>query len=44
MDRLVARQSIKRYGTLEDVIQVVDFFIDPKSEFITGQTIYLGGP
>lgn len=44
MDRLVARQSIKRYGTLEDVLAVVDFFLDPRSGFITGQTLYLGGP
>lgn len=44
MDRLVARQSIKRYGTLEDVIAVVDFFLDPKSSFVTGQILYLGGP
>jgi len=44
MDRLVARQSIKRYGTLEDVVAVVDFLLDPASNFITGQTIYLGGP
>ena len=44
MDRLVARQSIKRYGTIDDVRGVVDFFIDPAAEFVTGQTIYLGGP
>jgi NAD(P)-dependent dehydrogenase (short-subunit alcohol dehydrogenase family) len=44
MDRLVARQSIKRYGTIEDVLVVVDFFLDPAAGFVTGQTIYLGGP
>ena len=44
MDRLVARQSIKRYGTVEDVLAVVDFFLAPGSEMVTGQTIYLGGP
>ncbi len=44
MDRLVARQSIKRYGTLEDVLAVVDFLLDPASNLVTGQTIYLGGP
>jgi 3-oxoacyl-[acyl-carrier protein] reductase len=44
MDRLVARQSIKRYGTIDDVLAVVDFFLDPAAEFVTGQTIYLGGP
>lgn len=44
MDRLVARQSIRRYGTVEDVIHAVDFFLDPKSSLITGQVLYLGGP
>jgi 3-oxoacyl-[acyl-carrier protein] reductase len=44
MERLVQRQSIRRYGTFEDVLQVIDFFLAPGSEFITGQTLYLGGP
>lgn len=44
MDRLVARQSIRRYGTVEDVIHAVDFFLDPKSSLVTGQILYLGGP
>lgn len=44
MDRLVARQSIRRYGTLDDVLAVVDFFLDPRSAFVTGQIVYLGGP
>lgn len=43
MDALLGRQSIKSFGTVEDVINVVDFFIDEKSKFITGQVIYLGG-
>jgi hypothetical protein len=25
------------------VIHVVDFFIDPRSSFVTGQLLYLGG-
>ncbi len=40
---LVACQAITRMGTMEDVANVVDFFLRPESEFITGQTIYLGG-
>jgi 3-oxoacyl-[acyl-carrier protein] reductase len=43
MDALLARQAIRRFGSIEDVINVVDFFLAPKSEFITGQVIYLGG-
>ena len=40
---LLTKQAIKRFGTFEDIKNVIDFFIDEKSEFITGQTIYLGG-
>ena len=44
MERLVARQSIKRYGTLDDVLAVIDFFLGPASGLVTGQIIYLAGP
>lgn len=43
IDSILSRQSIRRFGTFEDVANVTDFFISPKSEFITGQTVYLGG-
>lgn len=43
MTALIARQAIARYGTMEDVLNVCDFFLRPESDFITGQTIYLGG-
>ncbi|MGF1484176.1 MAG: SDR family NAD(P)-dependent oxidoreductase [Opitutales bacterium] len=43
MDALLARQAIQRFGTVEDVANVVDFFIRPESAFITGQVLYLGG-
>lgn len=43
MTALIARQAIPRYGTMEDVLNVCDFFLQPESEFVTGQTIYLGG-
>ncbi len=41
--RLVNELSIKRLGSFEDVLHVIDFFIHPESGYITGQTIYLGG-
>lgn len=41
--RLIDHQSIKRCAMFEDVKNVIDFFISPRSEMITGQTIYLGG-
>lgn len=43
MKALLERQAIPRFGTVEDVANVVDFFLQPASEFVTGQTIYLGG-
>lgn len=43
MNAIIQRQAIKRYGTFEDISNVIDFFIKPESDFITGQVIYLGG-
>lgn len=43
LESVVARQTIKRLGRLEEVANVTDFFIRPESEFVTGQTIFLGG-
>jgi len=40
---LLGRQAIKRFGVFDDIKNVIDFFIDKKSDFITGQIIYLGG-
>lgn len=43
IDALVKRQAIARLGQPGDVANVVDFYLRPESEFITGQVIYLGG-
>lgn len=43
IQELLEKQAIKRFGNLEDIKNVIDFFIDKKSDFITGQIIYLGG-
>lgn len=43
IDLLLAKQAIKRLGTKDDILNVIDFFIAKESEFITAQTIYLGG-
>lgn len=40
---LLSHQCIKRFGQFEDVKNVIDFFLRPESNFITAQTIYLGG-
>ncbi len=43
IDNLLKRQSVRRFGEFSDIANVIDFFIDEKSEFITGQIIFLGG-
>lgn len=43
LNELINSLAIKRLGTFEDIDNVVDFFINPNSNYITGQTIYLGG-
>lgn len=43
IQELIEKQSVKRLGVFEDVLNVVDFFIAPQSDFITGQIVYLGG-
>jgi 3-oxoacyl-[acyl-carrier protein] reductase len=43
MKALLARQAIQRFGTLADVVNVLDFFLSERSAFVTGQIIYLGG-
>jgi 3-oxoacyl-[acyl-carrier protein] reductase len=43
MNRLLAQQAIPRLGKPEEVANVVDFFLRPESDFVTGQVIYLGG-
>lgn len=34
---------VRRLGTPEDVAQAVAFFLDPRSGFVTGQTLYVCG-
>jgi 3-oxoacyl-[acyl-carrier protein] reductase len=43
IDAIVERLAIKRLGRFEDVANVIDFFVRPESEYVTGQVIYLGG-
>ncbi|WP_419767662.1 SDR family NAD(P)-dependent oxidoreductase [Arcobacter sp.] len=43
IDELLTKQAIKRFGQFDDIKNVIDFFISKKSDFITGQIIYLGG-
>ncbi len=43
-NELLRRHAIPRMGTYEDVANVVEFFLRPESNYVTGQVIYLGGP
>jgi 3-oxoacyl-[acyl-carrier protein] reductase len=43
IERLVARQAIPRLGTIEDVANVIDFYLSERSGFVTGQSLFLGG-
>lgn len=43
ISNLLDSQSIKRLGKFEDIWNVVAFYISDSSNFINGQSIYLGG-
>jgi len=43
LNELLRQQAISKFGSFEDVANVIDFFISEKSDMITGQIIYLGG-
>jgi 3-oxoacyl-[acyl-carrier protein] reductase len=43
IDALLQMQAIHRLGEFRDISNVIDFFIRPESEFVTGQVVYLGG-
>jgi 3-oxoacyl-[acyl-carrier protein] reductase len=43
IDNLIKAQAIRRFGEFRDISNVIDFFIKPESDFVTGQVIYLGG-
>jgi 3-oxoacyl-[acyl-carrier protein] reductase len=40
---LLKQQVIQRFGKFDDIVNVIDFYNSEKSNFITGQIIYLGG-
>ncbi|MBM7866718.1 SDR family NAD(P)-dependent oxidoreductase [Heliomicrobium gestii] len=43
IDRLIEQLPLQRLGAFADVANVVDFFISERSDYITGQVLYLGG-
>ena len=40
---LIDRQPIPRHAEIRDIVNVTDFFLAPESDFVTAQTLYLGG-
>ena len=43
IQNLLNKQAIKRFSKYGDILNVIEFFINQKSEMISGQIIYLGG-
>ena len=43
INRIIDNLAIKRLGRVDDVLNVIDFFIKPESDYITGQVVHLGG-
>lgn len=43
IQKIVDSLAIRRLGRFEDVANVIDFFVRPESDYVTGQVIYLGG-
>ncbi len=43
IDALIGMQAVKRLGEFRDITVATDFFIRRDCDFITGQTLYLGG-
>lgn len=42
-DRVLRQQAVARPATADDVANVIDFFLRPESDLVTGQVVYLGG-
>lgn len=43
IQQIIDTLAVRRLGTFADVANVIDFFVRPESDYITGQVIYLGG-
>jgi 3-oxoacyl-[acyl-carrier protein] reductase len=43
LDQIIKALPVPRYAKIEDIINVVDFFSSERSDYITAQTLFLGG-
>lgn len=43
IDAVIAGLPIPRYATMDDILNVIDFFASERSSYVTAQTVFLGG-
>lgn len=43
INEIISELPVSRLAEVDDVLNVIDFFLSPRSSYITGQTIWLGG-
>lgn len=43
IEAIIASLPVPRFATIEDIINVINFFASEQSSYITAQTVYLGG-
>ena len=43
IDAIIKALPVPRYATEDDIFNVIDFFADDRSSYITAQTVFLGG-
>jgi len=43
LDQIIKNLPVPRYAQMKDIINVVDFFSSGESDYITAQTLFLGG-
>jgi len=43
IEAIIATMPLPRFATIDDILNVIDFFAAEPSAYITSQTIYLGG-
>jgi 3-oxoacyl-[acyl-carrier protein] reductase len=43
IDEIIKNLPLPRYAQIDDILNVIDFYANPRSSYITAQTIFLGG-
>ena len=42
IDRIISQLSSKSYTSIDDILNILDFFMKKESQLVNGQIIYLG--